>query len=301
MGKAKGIEGELAALSAAVVSLDDEIAQAAQDIAAAARDRSVLDVTGTAPAKARFEAIAQAWTPARQILLGLVLVVADRNDEAMAPLEEKPQPRLSERIRAALANLISMRWIQPAGPKARSLGEALSLADGLYGMLLARRKKTIAMRHAIESDLVDMIGHRAQMAQNVVSAAEEEDRETNGVSLQVEDSLQAVQDLTMNLNGQVRDMNALINKLTLEAERAIVLASLLAGEGAAPASDVDKSLLPHLRPLIELFENDMLSNIEIERRRGRVDALFQTAFDDAGNPTTSRALSASDIQEAQNA
>ncbi|MFN7101934.1 MAG: hypothetical protein ACK4N1_04865 [Pseudorhizobium sp.] len=301
MSKTKGIEDELADLSAALVSLDGDITQAAQDIAAAAHDRSVLDVTGSAPAKARFDAIAQAWTPARQRLVSLVLAVADRNDEAMAPLEDKPQPRLSERIRAALANVISLRWIQPAGPKARSLGEALSLADGLYGMLLARREKTIALRHAIESDLVEMIGHRAQMAQNVVSAAEEEDRETSGVSLQVEDSLQAVQDLTMNLNGQVRDMNALINKLALEAERAIVLASVLAGEGTAPASDVDKSLLSHLRPLIELFENDMLSSIEIERRRGRVDALFQAAFDDAGNSSTSRALSASDIQEAQNA
>ena len=196
-----------------------------------------------------------------------------------------------------------MRWSQRAGPKARSLDEALALADRLYGLLLARRELIVGVRHAVESDLVEMTGHRAQLAENLIAAAEREERETSAVSLQVEDSLQAVQDLAADFNRQVRELNALVNKLTLEAERAIVLSCVLADEGAMPGSSpgLDKVRLAHLRPLIELQENDMLSSIEIERRRGGIDARFRAAFESAGDGAASGEQTISATPEVQHA
>lgn len=299
MGRVKGIEGELVALTGALEALDQQIEQAAQDVASAARDKTGL----SAPAKSRFNTIPQAWTAARQTLVSLVVAVADRNDEAVAPLEDKPQPTRSERLRAAFAQVLSMRWSQRAGPKARSLDEALTLADRLYGLLLARRERIVGVRHAVESDLVELTGHRAQLAENLIAAAEREERETSAVSLQVEDSLQAVQDLAADFNRQVRELNALVNKLTLEAERAIVLSCVLADEGAMPGSlpGLDKVRLAHLRPLIELQENDMLSSIEIERRRGGIDARFRAAFESAGDGAASGEQTISATPEVQHA
>jgi hypothetical protein len=285
MGRAKGIEGALVALTGTLEALDQQIGQAAQDVAGAARDKASIG----AAAKSRFDTIPLSWTSVRQTLVNLVLAVADRNNEAVAPLEYKPQPTRSERLRIAFSQVLSMRGSRTAGPKARSLGEALMLADGLYGLLLARRERILALRHAVESDLVELIGHRAQLAENLIASAEREERETSAVSRQVEDSLQAIQDLAANLNRQVREMNGLVNKLTLEAERAIVLSYVLADEGANPGSSpgLDKALLAHLRPLIELQENDMLSSIEIERRRAGIDARFRAAFEDLGDGAAS--------------
>jgi hypothetical protein len=289
MGRAKGIEGELVALTGTLEALDQQIEQAAQDVAGAARDKASLGASGDASARSRFDPIPQAWGTVRQTLVELVLAVADRNDEAMAPLEDKPQLTTSERLRAAFAQVLSMRWTRPAGPKARSLSEALTLADRLYGLLLARRERILSLRHAVESDLVELMGHRALLAENLLASAEREERETSAVARQVEDSLQAIQDLAANLNRQVRELNGLLNKLTLEAERAIVLSCVLADEGAMPGSSpgLDKALLAHLRPLIELHENDMLSSIEIERRRAGIDARFRAAFEDFGDEAAS--------------
>jgi len=69
--------------------------------------------------------------------------------------------------------------------------------------------------------------------------------------------------------------------------------------GSSPG--LDKVRLAHLRPLIELQENDMLSSIEIERRRGGIDARFRAAFESAGDGAASGEQTISATPEVQHA
>ena len=176
------------------------------------------------------------------------------------------------------------------------------LANRLHGLLAERRKRMAALRHTMESDLVTLTGHRSLLVDNLVSVAGDGSQVT-GASLQVEQYLQAVQDMTASLNRQLSDMNVLFNKLTIESESAIVLAAVLAEEGteAKTARSLDRALLPHLAPLFDLKDRDLLSSIEIARRKEKIDARFQATFASAGGVSDTDRRTAGTQQEAGHA
>ncbi|MCJ8519409.1 septal ring factor EnvC (AmiA/AmiB activator) [Pseudorhizobium tarimense] len=280
MAWGRRIESELAALTAELEELDREIVEVAEEISACARSKSLPEAWQDTSGEGAFSNISVTWAKARRSLADLVGAMGRRVDTAMAPLEDKPQPTRKERLKLAWQHLLSMDWTPRRAPQVTSLDQALVLSDRLHGLLAPRRERIIALRHAVESDLVELTGHRQALADAIVTAAEQEEREVSAVWRMVEHALQAVQDLTMHLNHQIRDMNAALHKLTIDSERAIVLSTVLAEERAERPlrHALDEAKLPNLAPLIDLNDAGMLSNQELERRRGRVDQRFVETF-----------------------
>lgn len=280
MGGAKRIDDEVARLTAELERLDRQTAQAAQEIAEAARAKALPHTWLQTPAESRFADIPQGWAAARVSIANLVAAVGRRIDKAMAPLEDKPQPTRWERVRNYFQSASTTSWMHRRTPQIASVDQALLLSDRLHALLIPRRERILALRHALESDLVELTGHRGMLAEAAAGAAEQAEQEPVGMAQRVENCLQTVQDLTAHLNRQLLEMNAALNKLTIDSERAIVLVSVLVENGSEPRlPDVlNKSQLPHLVPLLDLQEADMLSSKELERRRLRTDARFDEIF-----------------------
>ena len=151
---------------------------------------------------------------------------------------------------------------------------ALARIDALYGLLVERRAGLAAQRQAVESDLVELAGHRAVLVDALAAASSPPDP-GGGVS----DYLALLQGLTEALNDQLRATSRMIDKLALEAERGLLLSHLLApGAGQAGVAG-NAPALPHLAPLVALLEKDMLSSIEIDRRKHNIDARFIESFE----------------------
>ncbi|MFN7024590.1 MAG: hypothetical protein ACK4QP_08735 [Pseudorhizobium sp.] len=280
MGSARRIEDEVAGLTSELETLDRQIAEAAQEISEASRAKLLPEAWLQAPGERGFYVVSLGWASARQSLADLVAAVGKQVDRAMAPLEDKPQPTRSERIRALVRTLLSLPRIRPREPQVTSLDQALLLADRLHALLVPRRERMAALRHKVESDLVELTGHRAMLAEAVIAAANQREQQATGVLVLVEHGLQAVQDLTSHLNRQLLEMNVAMNKLTIDSERAIVLKSVLGEAGSEPPSSgaLDRARLPHLSALIDLNEADMLGSVELERRRLRTDGRFNEIF-----------------------
>lgn len=280
MGGAKRIDDEVAKLTAELERLDRQTTEAAQEIAGAARARAFPYTWLQTPGESRFEEISQGWAAARVLIADLVAAVGRRIDKAMAPLEDKPQPTRWERVREYCKSASATTWMHRRAPQITSVDQALLLSDRLHALLIPHREHILARRHALESDLVELSGHRGMLAEAAAAAAEQAEQEPAGMAQRVENCLQTVQDLTAHLNLQLLEMNAALNKLTIDSERAIVLASVLVENGSEPrlCDVLNKSQLPHLAPLLDLQEADMLSSKELERRRMRTDARFDEIF-----------------------
>lgn len=290
MGKVRSDRDSIAALQAALADLDREIDRTGNAVTEAARSKRVPDITGDATPG--LEGISAAWTSACETLAVRAAIIAARVDDVMAALEDKPQPTAKERLRAALRNLLAMRFGRSGWMAIDVLVAALADADSLHGMLSARRGRLVAMRQRVESDLVELGGHRQALADNLAEAASHEGRPISGASVLVEQYLQTVQDFLVEINRQLTPINVLVNKLTIEAERAILLAGILSprrGGSTAGVFALDRESLPHLTPLLELHDTDMLSSIEVERRKTKIDGRFLDTFRGALDKATGTA------------
>jgi hypothetical protein len=276
MARGKRIEDKAAALAAELDVLDGHLAEPAAEIAEVARSKRVPEVWLDSRAEKHFSAHFNAWAEARRGMADLVDAVGRKVDAAMAPLEDKPPPTRIERLRLAVKGLISTPWGDSRPRQVGSLNQALLLSNTLHEMLLPRRERILAMRHAVESDLVELTGHRPLLVPAIIEAVEE----PGPAAVQLEQCLQAVQDLVSHLNRQVLEMNVALNKLMIDTERAIVLATVLAESGPATpgVSNPSAELLPQLASLIALNEAGMLSSKDLERRRKRVDSRFAEVF-----------------------
>ena len=270
----------MARLTADLGTLDRQIAEAAQEIAEASWAKRLPEAWLQAAEEKRFSGIAESWSGSRQILADLVAAVGKQVDRGMAPLEDKPQPTRKERMGALVRRLLSLPRIRRRQPQVTSLDEALLLSDRLHALMVPRREHVAALRQQVESDLVELTGHRAVLADAVLAAATQAEQQARGGLLRVEDSLQSVQDFTSHLNRQLLELNVALNKLTIDTERAILLTSVLGEAGSEPvfSSTIDKARFPHLSGLIDLNEADMLSSIELERRKPRMDLRFNEIF-----------------------
>jgi len=271
------------ALQATLADIDRDIDRLVQVAAEVARQKSVPDLPEDADDNSGVEAIAVAWDAACRKLAILIARVAAGVDDAMRPLEERPQPTGMERLKLGLRVLLALQWRRGRPSPADTLRVVLADADRLSGMLLPRRERLAAVRHSLESDLVELGSHRPLLADNLALAAEREGRVLHGAAVLAEQYLQTIQDLVRNLNAQLGAMNVLVNKLTIEAERAILLIGIILPHPNPAAGTLrlfETKNLPHLAPLVDLHEKDMLSSVEIERRKTVIDSRFFASFSD---------------------
>jgi hypothetical protein len=284
MGKVKSDGNAIAAVQAVLADLDREIEVAAAAISEAARLKHVpLQVSGeiTEAVLVGVKGMPETWRSACETLALEVATVAGRVDAVMSSLEEKPRPTINERVRAGLHDLVAMRWRKSGRKPVDVLSAALVDANSLHGMLLTHRERLVATRQRIESDLVELGGHRPMLAENLAETATREGRELAGGAVLVEQYLQSVHELLNDLNGQLAPVNVLANKLTIEVERAILLMEVVSPRPDDPTimvSRLDSGDLSHLAELLALHDREMLSSVEVDRRKAKIDARFFQIF-----------------------
>ena len=279
MGRIERGGNGIAALEGVLAELDERIGRAARTVAEVARTKLIPAAREEGSEEAAAGSLAEAWSSASTSLASIVGRIADLIDDAQAPLEDIPQPSARERLQHAVRAALSLRLRRQNRTPAVMLRRALADTDALWGMLSRHRERLTTARRSVEADLVDLTGHRPALADNLLAEAKSQGREITGAAAQVENYLQTLQALLVEINRQVADANLLLNKLTIEAERGILLDGILtpAGEAELPQFRHRESL-PHLAPLIDLYEKDMLSSREIGRRKSRIDSRFAESF-----------------------
>ncbi|CAD7024543.1 hypothetical protein REJC140_00488 [Pseudorhizobium endolithicum] len=287
MGRTERGGNGLAALEGVLTELDERIGRAARTVAEAARTKLVPAAREDESEDVAAGSIATAWSSASTSLASMVGRVANLIDHAQAPLEDIPQPTVKERLQHAARAVLSLRFRPQVRTPAAMLRQALTEADALSDMLSRHRERLMTARRSIEADLVDLTGHRQALADNLLAEAKRQGREVTAAAARVEDYLQMLQTLLVDINRQVADVNLLMNKLTIEAERGILLDGILSPAGeTGPPQFRHRESLPHLAPLIDLYEKDMLSSREIDRRKAGIDSRFTEHF---GAPPGTRA------------
>lgn len=276
MGRADRSRSELEALQSELAELEGVIAQAAQAVSTIARARAIPALDDPLPGSAG--TLADGWSSTGPRIAAKLSALSTRIDAAMAPLEDEPQRTLKERVWIALVSLFSLRWTRPAKVPADELSTVLADLDVLQSLLITYRERLVAVRHSVEADLIDLSGHRAMLADRLAEHGAAQGEPITGTAVEVETRLQSIQDLTIELNRQVNDANLLLNKLAIEAERAILLKDVLSPDNPELLVRQEWPVLPHLAPLMGLREKDMLSSVEIDRRKQKIDARFSERF-----------------------
>lgn len=256
----------VAALKGSIDEIDRIIASLARSASEASHRKALADTGEPAVAAESLRDMEEKWRVACRMLAHEVGSIAADIDAAMPPADEPQATGPGAWLRRMLDRLPV--WQNRTDGGRSTLSSVLSGIDELYGLLGERRASLLAERHAVEADLVDLAGHRQALVYALADMPDAAQR--------VADHLAVFQDLVDALNGQVRQTNALVDKLAIEAERAILVAHLLpsgAGDAQDPAS------LPHLAPFLALQEKDLLSSIEIDRRRTNVDMRFRESFE----------------------
>ena len=276
MGRADRSRSELETLPAELAELEGVIAQAAQAVSTMARARAI-PASDDQLAGSTVQ-LADGWSSTGARIAAELSTLSTRIDAAMAPLEYEPQRTLKERVWIALVSLFSLRWTRSAKAPSDKLSTVLTDLDVLQSLLATYRERLVAVRHSVEADLIDLSGHRTMLADRLAEHGAPQGERMTGTAVEIETRLQAIQDLTVELNRQVNDANILLNKLGIEAERAILLKDVLSPDKPELPVRHGWPSLPHLAPLIRLLEKDMLSSIEIERRKPKIDARFTERF-----------------------
>lgn len=153
------------------------------------------------------------------------------------------------------------------GVLAARLAASLDRASRLIAALAAHRQAMRNHLSMIEADLVERI--------DAVKLAEE----SGAASVTTAEALTLRQDVVEALIRHEAACNGVYHKLSIEAERAlIVLHALAGGQGVSLAGQLSVEAREALSPLLALSDKGMLSMREVDRRKSAVDDNFQHRF-----------------------
>ena len=282
------LDGMLDAMRQAMTEPADALARVA--------DRLEIDPERVfASDSVKFQALVAQRNEAEIALARLIASLASGTEVCAEQFDRREMP---DRMEKVIGFFSKLRMRQATEKRWRKLGLAeqvaayLGQSDLLFGLVREQRAFLVAMRRAVESDLVQVISHRKQM----IAGLEAENNEAVAAQSAVEDFIDFFHVFFNMLNDQIAAMNAMLNKLTIDSERRILLLDAFEGamrvgriDGAAiyrmPAAPCSRLLAgpaeqPHLAPLYDLFDKDILSLNETERRRGAVDEAFFARFDE---------------------
>ncbi|OHV84377.1 hypothetical protein [Rhizobium sp. LCM 4573] len=153
--------------------------------------------------------------------------------------------------------------------------------DMLLGLAGEHRQFLIERRKASEAELNRFIDQRGEALEELLQAEGGDARSGPQAAAVFFRFAGLFQNFIDALNESVGAVNALINKLVIETERALVLRDALrpAANQTMPSSKEAANAWPHIAPLVALSEKGMLSIGEIERRRNLIDQTFHSRFD----------------------
>jgi hypothetical protein len=176
--------------------------------------------------------------------------------------------------RPTMQKLVARRWTRVAGLD--GAGELLRRADVLCGLLTEERQSLLDRRKSLESDLAQVIDHRAEILQTLSGPDTPADVEAvNGVERWV--ALFAA--LVRRLNDRIATCNVLLHKLSVDTEDLLILYRVLIDvEGQHDHSHVDATHFPHLGDALQRFHDGTLIGRDLERLKQKTNAAFADRF-----------------------
>ncbi len=274
---------DFAALRTILSGIEQDIEQICASVAEAVRHKTIPDEDSDTFNINPVEEIATAWVGVQQDLVILAAAIGASVDKAIMRFDQPPANTTVQRLQTFVRGF----WKRQSRRKESSTEDVLRIelanANDLYGLLQSYRGQLVATRHSLESNLVELTSHRSDLVDHLCVAKEPDGKEHFQSVLTVERYLQVIADVIRELNAQLGSANILINKLAIEAERMVLLIGILARRQdrsvMAPIL-FDKAALPHVVPLIELYDRGMLASVEIERRKTAIESRFFESYGD---------------------
>lgn len=209
------------------------------------------------------------------------------NEQSVFVRRENPQPS-DIAVGFFSKRLMRCRIEQRAGRSGgiERLRIMLGRADRLAGLIEAHRRTVIGQRTMAENALAGLAGLRVIDAS--VAAPGGEDGSARGGAghmsgkLDFERMVGQVDTAARALNAGVRDLNLLLQKLSLDIESLLDLYSvLLSFDREREAHRLSPDAYPHLTRPVWRLEHELLPGGRLERSRQRTDIAFAKRFEGA--------------------
>lgn len=170
------------------------------------------------------------------------------------------------------------RNVRLAAFSRQEVEECVAGFDALLGLLSEHRGFLLDRRSKAETELARLLQGR-EGALEVLLRPEEAGRSRPEAVAALERFVGLFQDLVDAVNSSIGGVNTLINKVTIETERLLVLRHAMAPAIGAPlGAEGTSAERPHIAGIQILLEMGMLSMSEIERRRRPIDESFESRF-----------------------
>lgn len=276
-------DSEIEAIGDLLAGVREAVGQSASAFAKAADKFRVADEAMLAAEEGRIAEILKHEREAEARLARLTARLSHILDRSLAAYENRDTPNRYERYLAILSPTAAhrareRRWRQLSLD--HGIETCLAELDMLFGLVEEHRQFLIERRKASEADLTRFIDRRGEALEALLQADEDAGsrRQAAAVFVRFAGLFQSFLDA---VNEGIGAANVLINKLTIETERALVLRDALrpAANQTLPSSTGAAGSWPHIVPLVALSEKGMLSIGEIERRRNLIDQAFHSRFD----------------------
>ena len=158
----------------------------------------------------------------------------------------------------------------------------LGRADRLAGLIEAHRELVVGQRATIEDALSASAGRGMPGTNSSLQETEENAEKTASSGQDSEWMTGLVDPVARALNGAVRDLNLLLQKLGLDIEALLDLYSvLLSFDRERELHRLSPDAYPHFAKPVRRLADDLLPGARLDRSRRTTDLAFAKRFDDA--------------------
>lgn len=274
---------EIQAIGELLAAMREAVAQSAEAFAKAAEKFAMADEAMLDAEESRIAEILKHEREAEARLARLAARLSHILDRSLAAYENRDTPNRYEWYLAFLSPTAAHRARETRWRRLsldHGIETCLAELDMLLGLAEEHRQFLIERRKASEADLNRFIDRRGEALEELLQADEDAGSRPQAIAVFARFT-GLFQNLLDAVNESIGAANALINKLAIETERALVLRDALrpAANETAPSSKEAAGARPHIAPLVALSEKGMLSIGEIERRRNLIDQTFHSRFD----------------------
>ena len=205
-------------------------------------------------------------------------------DNERATFDSRERPLASDALLGLFSKSSMRRRIERRAARSNGIGRlrtVLGRADRLVGLIELHRVVVMEQRTLAEDALAVLVGCKPVRAADAPKAADD-DTDTAAREPAFESIIGLIDPVARALNGAVRDLNLLLQKLNLDIENLLDLYSvLLSFDREREAHFLSPEAYPHLTRPVWRLRNGLLPGGRLERSRQRTDLAFARRFNDA--------------------
>lgn len=222
-------------------------------------------------------------------LASQVMRIGDAVDDERAVFVQRENPQASDIAVGFFSKRLMRRRIEQRAVRnggIERLRTMLGRADRLAGLIEAHRRSVTSQRTTAENALAGLAGLRSIDAPGAAPGGEDGSA-SDGVGkmsgkLDFERMVGQVDTVARALNAGVRDLNLLLQKLSLDIENLLDLYSvLLSFDREREAHRLSPDAYPHITRPVWRFGHELLPGGRLERSRQRTDVAFAKRFEGA--------------------